>query len=71
VVCQLCYDHLEEHFEPGWNEGVGLTGKKEECLLEGTGCVACGKSHEVIREEELTTPPEDPCDSDFMEDISS
>ncbi len=70
VVCPPCYDHLEEHFEPGWNEGVGLTDKKEECLLEGTGCVACGKSHEVVREEP-TTPPDNPCDSGFMENIST
>ncbi len=73
VVCPPCYDHLEEHFhEPdsSWKEGVGLTHNKEECLLEGTGCVACGKSHRAILEEP-TTPPKNPCDMDYMEDISS
>ena len=54
-VCPPCYDHLAEHFEnePGdnpWNVGVGLTHNKEECLLEGKGCVTCGQGHMSIRE---------------------
>ncbi len=74
-VCPPCYDHLKEHFrnetgQPNWTYGVGITYDKSVCLLEGTGCVACGMSHEAVREN-LTSPPADPCDEEFMEDISS
>ena len=82
VVCPPCYEHLEEHFKgdpgPSWSEDVGLTGNKEECLLEDTGCVVCDKSHKAILENSTThrfpgetSAPDNPCDSAFMEDISS
>ena len=82
VVCPPCYDHLAEHFKgdpgPPWDEGVGLTGNKEECILEGTGCVVCEMSHRAILGTPTTnrfpgesSAPDNPCDSDFMEDIST
>jgi hypothetical protein len=75
VVCPPCHDHLAEHFRddpdtPAWDDGVGLTRDKEECLLENTGCVVCDKSHEAILENRVATP-DNPCDSGFMEGISS
>ncbi len=71
ILCQPCYDHLAQHFrnltEP-WNKDVKFTRDKEECLLDKTGCIFCKKSHESVLKG---PPPDDPCDKEFVEKIST
>jgi hypothetical protein len=68
---------MEKHYKNNpnapWQNGVRLIGSKEskgskeECLLS-VGCLECGESHESILRGSL---PDDPCDNEFMKDISS
>ncbi len=71
-LCEPCFLHLTSHYksdpDPPWQNGVRLIDKKEECLLEGRDCPECGESHENILG---VSPPEDPCDSEYVEEISS
>ncbi len=72
LLCEPCFNHLSKHYDsdpnPPWQDGIQLIeNQKEKCRISA-GCLECGESHENILRG---SPPDDPCDSEFMKDISS